>query len=486
MKRYLKDVVIAADGLLVVRDHQPFQPPRERLVVPRSVLDGLLTALHIRFSHPSKYQTKRLFSRYFFALDIDKAIDLVSSSCHICESVKSIPKHFQPQSSVEAPRSIGVSFAADVARRHRQLILVLRETVSSYTLTTLVKSEKHEDLRNALIVLCSQLRSLHDGGVTVRVDPAPGFCALASDPILLSHGITLEIGRVKNPNKNPVAERAIEELGLELLNLSPEGGPVSDITLALATANTNSRIRRDGLSAREVWTQRDQLTGEQLPIVDRHLILSQNYSRQRNHASSSKSKAGGRTNRPSAAVSVGDLVFLKGDRDKLKAREKYLVVCVREDLYCELRKFTTSQFRSKLYVVPMSECYPVAPTVLALSPQGPIRGLLKPFPFDSDDDADPVSLPPRQSTVPAPSPVVTQTPAYEQPTDPQPVHDVDPVQELPPVPAAIVPPPCTPSSSLDCSVLSRAPPESAAVVPPRRSGRHRSAPFWQNQDWDLK
>ena len=212
VKRYLKDVVIAADGLLVVRDHQPFHP-RERLVVARSVLDGLLTALHIRFSHPSKYQTKRLFNRYFFALDVDKAIDLVSSSCHICESVKSIPKHFQPQSSVEAPRSIGVSFAADVARRHRQLILVPRETVSSHTLTTLIKSEKHEDLRNALIVLRSQLRSLHDGGVTVRVDPVPGFCALASDPILLSHGITLEIGRVKNPNKNPVAERAIEELG---------------------------------------------------------------------------------------------------------------------------------------------------------------------------------------------------------------------------------------------------------------------------------
>ena len=172
--------------------------------------------------------------------------------------MKSIPKHFQPQSSEEAPRSIGISFAADVA---------------SYTLTTLIKSEKHEDFRNALIVLCSQLRSLHDGGATVRVDPAPGFCALATHPILLSQGITLEIGRVENPNKNPFAERAIEELGLELLNLSPERGPVSDVTLAPATANTNSCIRRDGLSAREVWTQRGQLTGEQLPIVDRQLIL---------------------------------------------------------------------------------------------------------------------------------------------------------------------------------------------------------------------
>ena len=471
VKRYLKDVVIASDGFLVVRDHQPLQPPREHLVVPRSVLDGLLISLHIWFNHPSKYQTKRLFSRYFFALDVDKAIDLVSSSCHTCESVKSIPNHFQPQSSEVAPRSIGVSFAADVARRHRQLILVLRETVSSYALTTLIKSEKYEDLRNALIVLCSQLRSLHEGGATVRVDPAPGFCALATNPILRSHGITLEIGRIKNPNKNPVAERAIEELGLELLNLSPEGGHVSDVTLSLATANTNSRIQRDGLSAQEVWTQRDQLTGEQLPTVDRQLILNQNYSRQQNHAPSAKSKARGRTNLPSAVVSVGDLVFLKGDRDKLKAREKYLMVGIREDLSCELRKFTSSQFRSKVYLVPMSECYPVAPTVLAQSPQGPIRGLHKPSPFDSDDDADPVILPPRHSTVPAPSLVVNQPPAYELLTVLQPAHDVLPVLELPPVPAAIVPPPCTPVSSPDCSVLSSAPPESAAVVPPRRSGR---------------
>ena len=256
-------------------------------------------------------------------------------------------------------------------------------------------------------------------------------------------------------------------------------------TLALVTANANSRIRCDALVAREVWTQRDQLTGEQLPIVDRQLILSQNYSRQQNHSPSAKSKARGRTKPPSAVISVGDLVFLKGDRDKLKAREKYLVVNIREDLSCELRKFTSSQFRSKIYLVPMYECYPVAPTVLAQSPQGPIRGLHKPSAFDSDDDANPVLLPPRHSTVPAPSSVVSTPPACQPPTVPQPAHDALPFQELPPVPAAIVPPPCTPMSSPDRSVLADAPPESAAVVPPRRSGRQRSAPFWQNQDWDL-
>ena len=78
------------------------------------------------------------------------------------------------------------------------------------------------------MILCSQLRSLQNGGATIPIDPAPGFCALTTDPILLSHGITLEIGRVKKPSKNPVTECAIESLGLELLNLSPEGGPVNN------------------------------------------------------------------------------------------------------------------------------------------------------------------------------------------------------------------------------------------------------------------
>ena len=65
IKRYSQKVTMLHDGLLVVCDQQPFQPKWERHVVPRSVLHGLLTALNFPVSHPSKYQTKRLFSRYF-------------------------------------------------------------------------------------------------------------------------------------------------------------------------------------------------------------------------------------------------------------------------------------------------------------------------------------------------------------------------------------------------------------------------------------
>lgn len=50
----------------------------------------------------------------------------------------------------------------------------------------------YEDLHKAIIVLSSQLGSLQVGGVTVHVGPAPGFCALASDPNLLLYGTTLK------------------------------------------------------------------------------------------------------------------------------------------------------------------------------------------------------------------------------------------------------------------------------------------------------
>ena len=40
---------------------------------------------------------------------------------------------------------------------------------------------------------------------------------------LNSYNITLDIGRVHNPQKNPVAENAIKEFRKEWLRLKPEG-----------------------------------------------------------------------------------------------------------------------------------------------------------------------------------------------------------------------------------------------------------------------
>ena len=175
-------------------------------------------------------------------------------------------------------------------------------------------------------------------------------------------GGALEVGRPKNLNKNPVAESAIKELGLECLHLSPEGGPLSKVQLSLATASLNARLHRDGLSARDMWTQHDQFTGQQLAIQDRHIVRQQLTGSQ-SHRATALSKTRGKTAAPEHNLHVGDLVYLGGDRDKTRGRDKYLVVS-KNDIMCQLRKFTTSPFRSKTYDVCLSDCFPVVSTAL--------------------------------------------------------------------------------------------------------------------------
>ncbi|CAH3027373.1 unnamed protein product, partial [Porites evermanni] len=52
--------------------------------------------------------------------------------------------------------------------------------------------------------------------------PAPGFSSLSNGATLRQYGFAVEVGRVKNPNKNPVAEKCVAELGDELLRICPE------------------------------------------------------------------------------------------------------------------------------------------------------------------------------------------------------------------------------------------------------------------------
>ena len=153
--------------------------------------------------------------------------------------------------------------------------------------------------------------------------------SLHDDPTLKRVGITLDIGRVKNVNKNPVAEKAIAELEEEILRQTHNGGPISTLTLAVATSRLNSRLRSNGLSARKLWTQRDQLTSEQLPISDREIILKQHVQRMKNHPYSQKSKNRTQTRVPPPTVNAGEFVHLMPNRDKTQSRSRYLVVSVK-------------------------------------------------------------------------------------------------------------------------------------------------------------
>ena len=78
-----------------------------------------------------------------------------------------------------------------------------------------------------------ELHPLDGPNVVIRVYPAQGFRAIRDDETLEHFRISIEVGRVKNPTKNPVAEKAISELENELLKQEPEGGPVLPLSLSI-------------------------------------------------------------------------------------------------------------------------------------------------------------------------------------------------------------------------------------------------------------
>ena len=147
----------------------------------------------------------------------------------------------------------------------------------------------------------------------------------------------------------------------ELLKQEHGGGPVTELGLALATSRLNSRIRSQGLSSREVWTQRNQFTNEQIPLSDRSLILEQHRLLNINHPHSEQSKGVNRRPAPSPPLQVGDLVYLYSDRDKSRARDRYIVISL-DGEWCFVKKFSGSQLRAASYKVKQAECY-VVPSV---------------------------------------------------------------------------------------------------------------------------
>ena len=93
--------------------------------------------------------------------------------------------------------------------------------MTSNTYTLVLEDERHHTLRDGLTRLCIQSRPLDGPPAIVRTKPALGFKALVNDRLLQLHRIILEIENPKNPNKNPVAEKTVHELEMELLAKNP-------------------------------------------------------------------------------------------------------------------------------------------------------------------------------------------------------------------------------------------------------------------------
>ena len=144
-----------------------------------------------------------------------------------------------------------------------------------------------------------------------------------------STGLLWKLGELKTQTTILyVVEKCVAKLEDELLRICPEGGTITPLSLAVATANLSTRIRNTGL----------RLT---------------------NHPASERSKAPGCCPHPAMPVQVGDLVYLTPDSSKTHSRNRYLVVSV-DHLWCNVRKCTGLQLRSTSYRVKLSECYRVS------------------------------------------------------------------------------------------------------------------------------
>jgi hypothetical protein len=113
-----------------------------------------------------------------------------------------------------------------------------------------------------------------------------------------------------------VAERAIQELENEILRSNLSNSILTPLSFSLITARLNARIRKRGLSSREMWTQRDQFSNNQLPIEDQECILVQQKSRQENHPHSVRTKCPSGRIPLTPVLHIGDIVYLRRDLNK--------------------------------------------------------------------------------------------------------------------------------------------------------------------------
>ena len=180
LRRLLQVASVDSNGLLVVKKSDPFVTQRNQIIVPSTILPGLITAMHLYFDHATKLQLSKIMSRYFFGINSENVIQNVVDVCDTCTSLKKLPNELFVQQSTPSPEQPGMLYNADVLRLNRQKILVAVDCFSSFASAGHVKDESHITLRTALLANTSLFRLRP---CSVRVDNAPGFKAL--------HGIRL-------------------------------------------------------------------------------------------------------------------------------------------------------------------------------------------------------------------------------------------------------------------------------------------------------
>ena len=147
--QYCRDANVAKDGLLVVKSKPDILSgniPRERIVIPKPLVPALLYHLHNHDDgHPAKTQQKQ---RQFYAIHLDKHLELLYRNCYQCSVIQKIPKEAilnETKTNVSSPHS---HFHADVIKRSNQNILILVDHFSTFQDAMFLDSEKATNPNN--------------------------------------------------------------------------------------------------------------------------------------------------------------------------------------------------------------------------------------------------------------------------------------------------------------------------------------------------
>ena len=358
IRSYLSSCTINRQGLVVRLKNVPLQAkPAETIVIPRAFAFTLAKSLHVNLNHPLPSQMLKQFQKRYFALDEKILLQQVYETCdYPCQASRILPKETMKFSTTTKPSKIGEMYNADVLEEANQKILVIRENLTSYTDSMLLKDQTKPTLKSALITLLSRLKV--GPTCSVRVDNQSSLASLCKDRSLEPHGILLITGEPKNVNKNAVVDKAIRELREQLIRINPTGRKISQETLALATSFLNNLVRHPGLSAKELWMSRNTNSGENLTLDDVKLSNDQFRVRKATHKSSAKYQSRNAPEVIQHDISHGQSVYVKSDRSKSKSRDSFVVLSVDKDAKMAIvQKFPMQRFRSHPIQVNLDNLY---------------------------------------------------------------------------------------------------------------------------------
>ena len=163
----------------------------------------MLSALHIKLQHPTKYQMGKLMGRYFYSPGSTARIAECVDSCHTCLSLRPLPNTLFSETTSQ-PDSFGTKFSLDIMKRNCQVILFIVELLSQFCWIRIISSEKADDIEDAIAE--TAVPFMHHDGAVFRCDGAPSFQALKArmeeQQSSLAHlNVKFELGQSHHDNK---------------------------------------------------------------------------------------------------------------------------------------------------------------------------------------------------------------------------------------------------------------------------------------------